>query len=509
MREVKRIRSGRRKNGWATMVKLHVRGDAKLSSVRSDLKKWIVIPDVEVFYKEGEENIEKIGYDSLKEIIIEYLNDVGLTVDGKKYDVVERTEGNVSVAYAVKYQKYLSDWSLIGIDRIQRRRKGYLPIGTCIEGIRVEFSTPGYKNPTILAIANIKNSRYQTNVARSAIELDANKEIIADIYGVYSAYIQDQMDQLEKIGFSSSWAISESTYLMAPLLGNEVNNSRIEPMDENLLIEKLSSLKCIVLENPGKREVVSAVEVAGKEEINVIESKLAEAAEHLLKEVHTDATLQRIMEIVCYSEKEQTTRNTITNFEEYNIVHRHALESMEAGEISVDRAKRSIHLTYKTKKGLWDIYDIRRNGDIPVNLFVPKEDVIITGLEDEVGIRTVGGIYLRYDNEFCEYIKTLINVFTREKTDENDRLLSFLLKSIFGTSMLEIELTSTVNGGSVVRQFFDERFLRIDNRIGDEAVERIWEKVDIDEFAKQILMKNNYLFSIHNWSRQDHYHTSN
>lgn len=83
--------------------------------------------------------------------------------------------GNVTVAYAIRHLKYLSDWCLFEIDNRWIKKKGELPIGTCVEGIRVEFTTPGYKNATILAIANIKNSKYQTNVARSALELVEHK----------------------------------------------------------------------------------------------------------------------------------------------------------------------------------------------------------------------------------------------------------------------------------------------------------------------------------------------
>lgn len=107
-------------------------------------------------------------------------------------DSKKRQEQNFTAASKLaqqakaRYEAYMSDWCLMSADNRRVQRKAILPIGTCVEGIRVEFSTPGYKNTSILAIANIKNSKYQTNVARSAIELDANNEILSDIYDVYN-----------------------------------------------------------------------------------------------------------------------------------------------------------------------------------------------------------------------------------------------------------------------------------------------------------------------------------
>ena len=118
-----------------------------------------------------------------------------------------------------------------------------MPIGTCVEGIRVEFTTPGYKDSSILAIANIKNSKYQTNVARSAIELDANSEVLSDIYDVYRKYIQEQMNTLEKLDYSKSWALSEGRYLMQPLVNSRYSNEHKEPVDETILIQRMAKIK--------------------------------------------------------------------------------------------------------------------------------------------------------------------------------------------------------------------------------------------------------------------------
>ena len=282
-----------------TMVKLYVRSDVDMAKLENDLRKWIVVPEIPVYLSvDGNENI-RIGYNSLKEILIKYLNETGHDVDGEKYDVYEKKHGNVTVAYAVRHLKYMSDWCLMSVDNRRVQRKAILPIGTCVEGIRVEFSTPGYKNTSILAIANIKNSKYQTNVARYAIELDANSEIWSDIYDVYKDNVQEQMDRLEDQDYAQSWAVSEGRYLMRPLIYDDYSNSRIEPIDEDVLIHRLAHLKCLALENEGVRQIVSAEDVAELEEINIFECGMTRAGEYLLKEVRSSATLSSLIGVVC------------------------------------------------------------------------------------------------------------------------------------------------------------------------------------------------------------------
>lgn len=67
-------------------------------------------------------------YDSLKDVLIRYLNDTGRNVDGIKYGVYEENHGNVAVAYAVRHLRYLSAWCLMEIDRRRMHKKFQLPI---------------------------------------------------------------------------------------------------------------------------------------------------------------------------------------------------------------------------------------------------------------------------------------------------------------------------------------------------------------------------------------------
>lgn len=482
-----------------TMVKLYVRNDVDMSTLENDLRKWIVIPEIPVYLTTDGSNKIKIGVDSLKEVLIKYLNDTGRNVDGEKFDVYEETHGNVTVAYAVRHLKYLSDWCLMEVDRRRAQKKGQLPIGTCVEGIRVEFTTPGYKNSTILAIANIKNSKYQTNVARSAIELDANSEILSDIYDVYQKYIQGQMDRLENLGYSKSWALAESSYLMRPLLLSEYSNNHIEPVDEMVLIKKMAGIKNLALENNKKREIVSAEHVFQMPEVHLFECKMTEAAENLLKEIRSDATLNSLINVVC-SENNflDGVDNIICNYDQYNMLHQYALSNKEVTSLDVEHEQRRIHLKYSQKKDLWYEFDLRNRGRART-LFVPKNKFVISGLVDEVGTKAFGAIYLQSGSALYDYILKIINRFSEEETEENKLLLEIFLGYIFDSRVLEKTYLAEGNADKMVRQIMDERYMGV----SEELNNKMWGKVDLQEFSEIVLSKNYSLYAIDNWSRTE------
>ena len=486
-----------RKHG--TMIKLYVRNDVDMSTLEADLNKWIVLPEIPVYLTEKEQNNVRIGYDSLKEVLIKYLNDKGINVDGQKYNVCEETHGNVTVAYAVRYLRYLSDWCLMSIDsRRHDKRKNQLPIGTCVEGIRVEFTTPGYKTNSVLAIANIKNSKYQTNVARSAIELGDNSGVLSDIYDVYRKYIQGQMDKLETLDYSKSWALSEGRYLMRPLVDENYFDDRIEPMDEKILTQTMAKLKCMALENGKKRFIVSAEQVYDMPEINIFESKMTQAAEYLLKEINSEATLYNLIGVVCANDNFLNgVNNIICNFDMNNMLHQYAISNKEVSKIFVNHKQRRIKLTYSFKNDIWYEFNLR-NRSVNKVLYIPKKDLIIEGLENEVGVKTFGSIYIGSNTPLCTYILKVIKVFLDEDVEENRILLNIFLDFIFDSRILEQAYSSENNMDIMVRRILDNEYIGI----SEVMLEKIWSKIDMDEFATNILTRNYTFYSINNWSRE-------
>lgn len=480
-----------------TMVKLYVRNDVDMSTLEADLRKWIVLPEIPVYLSVLGNKEVRIGYSSPKEVIEKYLNDTGRNVDGEKFDVYEETQGNVTVAYAVRHLKYLSDWCLLEVDSRRTQKKIQLPIGTCVEGIRVEFTTPGYNSSTILAIANIKDSKYQTNVARSALELDANSEILSEIYDIYRRYVQEQMDKLEQLDYSKSWAISEGCYLMRPLVSDDYTNYRVEPADEGVLTQTLAKIKSIALENKGKRSIVSAEDIYNLPEINIFESKMTEAAEYLLKEIKSEATLNDLIGVVCSEDNFlEKTNNVFCNYDLYNILHQYALSNKEISAVIVSHKQRRIKITYSSTVDQWYIFDLKNRG-MARKLYVPKGDFSIEGLIDEIGVKTYGAIIVKSGTSLCDYAIKMIKIFSNEDTEENRIMLEIFLGGIFDSNILERVYANEVSRENVIKKSFDVRGIRV----SDELMDKIWLKVDKEEFSKIILARNYAFYSIDNWTR--------
>ena len=130
-------------------------------------------------------------------------------------------------------------------------------------------------------------------------------------------------------------------------------------------------------------------------------------------------------------------------------------------------------------------------------LFVPKKRFLIDGLEDEVGVKSYGAIYIRSDSGLYDYVLKIIGVFLRDDTEESRVLLEIFLGNIFDSRILEKIYSADVNTDNVFRQMMEDRFVRI----SDELLARMWSKIDLQEFTEVVLSKNYSLYSIDNWSR--------
>jgi hypothetical protein len=226
---------------------------------------------------------------------------------------------------------------------------------------------------------------------------------------------------------------------------------------------------------------------------------MTQAAEYLLKEIKSDATLKSLIGVVCSEDNFlDGINNIICNYDMYNILHQYALSNKEVSEIVVSRTQRRIKLTYALKNDLWYEFDLRNRGRVR-SLFIPKKPFIMEGLEEEIGIKTFGAIYIRSDSDIYDYIIKMIGIFLKEDTEENRILLEIFLGIIFDSSILEQIFSSDVNANNMVRHVMED----ITVRLSDELKAKMWLKINTDEFSKIILTQNYSLYSIDNWSRKE------
>lgn len=485
-----------RKHG--TKFVLHVRNNADLSQIENHIRKWVVLPEIPVYLKKDDDDEIRIGYDSPKQALEKFLSLKGISIGSRDYNIYEASNGNVSIAFVVKYSNYFSDWELvrplefdIDVDNVD----SIIPMGTCIEGIRVEFSTPGYKNKPILALANIKGGQYKTNVARSEMEMDENQNVLSDIYSVYSKYLRDQIKSIQENNFSQSWALSESDYLMSRLLQNNTVHSTPEPIDSNLLIQAFSDLDYVIVEDKGDRKCISVNKVRALDEVNVFNCAMLEAIERMLTETPNNTSASNILNVLWPDNNFLlNVRNVLCNYSPRKILHEYALQNKKISQIAVNRDKRIIQLTYSNSgETILKKYEVSEVIDkpflsCPQNIFIPIKDFVIKGLNDEIGVEVNDNLYFASNNEVSNYITNTLMKLESEKAT----------KHLVEPFLQLITFFCTFTGSITNKDHLTTRVLK---EFGPENAEKLWDVIDRTEFFNIALKKNYSLYSTTHWNR--------
>lgn len=419
-----------------TIVTLHVRSGINIDNILTDTKQWVMFPPCQVLLDSGN-GFVSIGYKSPKDALIQYLEEQRYTVDGKKNMVVEQEKDGIILAYALQYNTYLQEWNFLTTYRMRLNEDDrFSPIGTCIEGIRVEFSPPGYKESDILAVANTQNcSLLLTNVARSAIEDNQSTErYLSVLYELYAQHVQQQIQNLQDIGYSLSWAVSEARYLVKPLIkGSEYADSRVRAHNSNVLQEQLAKVESIVLEQNGVRKSISAKEVYQLDTVLIVDSEMVIHAESLLRQVKSDTTLLSILQTVQDDIGIPTSFPLFCNYDSSNELHQYALQNKEVNSVRVNKQQRRIDITFSKVSGRWETFDTSAMGVTArrqEKVHIPISDVEIDGISDDLGVRTVNGLYLSYKNVLVQYVRELLKRFNYKESVEDRLLVGQLMEII-------------------------------------------------------------------------------
>lgn len=332
------------------------------------------------------------------------------------------------------------------------------------------------------------------------VELQAEKaENLSFCRGIKLLHIRDKVETM--LGFIGKGGIFE-----------EYTVHSIEHIDEMLKIvewlipditkEKMTYAEWLMLTLAiyfHDLGIVSAEDVAELEEINIFECEMTRAGEYLLKEVRSSATLSSLIGVVCKDNFLAGVKNVICNIDMGNLLHQYALKNKEVSKIEVAHKERRIHVTYSCKNDLWYEFDLRNRGLAARSLYIPKKNMVISGLKEEIGVKNFGGIYIQSNTELCEYLIKVIGAFQSEDTEENKILLEVFLSYVFDNKVLEVAYKQDVNTSNMFKQLLEERFVRVSN----ELIEKMWAKIDTQEFVNKILTKNYTLYSIDNWSRKN------
>lgn len=224
---LKELRDGDRLPGedseHGTSVSLILRPSVDLSekSLLDILKHWVVMPACEVVYQEDDQQPENIGFPSPSAALRYYLfdsdDDQRDQLDPTNIDIEERkllVDGaQYQLAYAVQ-RGYTPERDFVAM-------KPSKAPGTCLEGIRVDSSLPGFKETA--AILSVRDNRaFRTIVSRDRLERDDEYTQVARLCArMLQDHISDEVTRIQKAdGHPLSQASTAARWLFQTLLEN-------------------------------------------------------------------------------------------------------------------------------------------------------------------------------------------------------------------------------------------------------------------------------------------------
>lgn len=481
-----------------THISLSVRRTSDMNDIISKLKKWILLPACAVHLHIQNQEY-KIGYNSTKEALISFLNEAGFS-SNNCYRVQAEEINGVDIAYIQKYNIYQHEWNFCGFNDLFLHADSYVAMGTCIEGIRVEFTTPGFKSNNIIALANIRNHQPQINVARSSMEWEENSyELLGSIYRLYVHEVNNQLEALKKQGYSDDWIASEADYLTSKLIKNYQFNRRfdsdeISPINLDILLKELGEIKCIIIEEAGCRMSYSINQIRKMENITIVDSKMMQAAESLLREVKSSASLKSLFYTLVENDNISKKRNLICNFNQYSYLHTEALVGKQVKSIKVTKSQREIELYFTSESTQWESF---RLGD-GLTVLIPTEKVEITGLEDEIGIKSMSSIYLSFENAIAQYVLNIKEKFNYKNSKEDLQILCCLLNCIFDERVLRIKPTDSKSNKE---KLFDNLIDNSRKTTSRELLSKAFERIDKQELIDLLFSQEYHLYTTSDWYR--------
>lgn len=501
-----------------TDISLHVRADINMDNLEGDLRKWILFPPCNVYLQIDKLNPKQIGFASPKDSIIQYLNDNGTPVDDKTIKVKEETVDGVTVAYAVHYHQHYKEWEFM--DNNMLADKTIPPIGTCIEGIRVEFNSPGFRGKRLLAIANCKGiNAPKTNVARSLVEVNTHEDIMLQaIYKIFAGHVRQEVDALKtKRGFSLTWATQEAAHLVNPLVrGRDNQNREAIPVRKDLLLEALNQVPFALVEKGKERAAFSAEQIQQEPEIWTIDCNLFRSAESLIKESTSDTSLNKLLDVL-YSDSSRITYNDnaiLCGFNKNTYLYLHAMVNKQVNLIKIFPNERRVDMLWRNKEveTKWEGFKVNLNRQrnynrfnnypdefvLGENFYIQTRPVHFEGICGEVAVKSFGCTYLIEGSPIHKFLIDCISQLKWRSGEEDEHVLSFII------DMVDMSLNTFSRGktDNIDEEAIDYIFNRSlsENDKNRRDKERVFLSIDKDLFQKAIFGTDWNVFDTLAWS---------
>ena len=492
-----------------TMINLHLRDDANMEKLEFNIKRWIVFPYCEVVLIKDSSDEIKIGYDSPKVALEDYI--ARGSVGQSENIIVQQEEINgISIAYALRYREYIQEYSLIEYSRknyLNEEENYPIPIGVCFEGIRVSDNTPGYRRDVFLAIMNSSNNKVvRTNVARSSIEDNAGRdELLKIIYSAYKNMLRAKL-VIFKRKRSLSWIASETRFLVNQLFNLQNRGIGGGILEKRELMEEVfGDINAILYENNKKRKLISANLLQEEHEINMSESNMIDAAERLLKEAKSDISLSGLINNLT-AEQTIDGNNLLCDYEANSVLHAIALKGKGIKSVIVNKSEKKIDLCLEQEINKWKKVLLIDNDSFGKNesVYIPIDNEVIQGLEGELGVKTKLGVFLDSSNEVTKYICEKLSCFDDDKSNIDQWALRMFISLVVNKQNIYLPRD---RGQDYFEKFYQSRAEReILERYSENFKEALWSKIDRNEMMTILYNHKIVIYDLNDWIRRDREH---
>lgn len=348
-----------------TEIRLRLRSSAGLPNVLTTVRRWVLIPGCRVHVVMDGGDPVVVGFRSPREALIDMLKGLRISVDPSTDSSPPGTDGHmrvirvhqtqsgpVTIAYAVVWSPYFREWTFLSLDYYTRHgshRDADWWLGTAVEGIRVQFGTPGFEGVGIAAIANAAGPLApRTNVARSSLEdTPERREVHRCIYGVYASHVTSETASLHtERGFSVTWATQEATFLLRALSPPQ-SERRIEATDPKTLLEELDRIPVLVAERNSSRSALPLKDLAAEPGFWVSEGGLIQTVESLLREVRSTASISSVLEALDAPDVRLPDGLIVASAPRSGILSRRHFEGREVSRIVMIPEQRRVDLYFE------------------------------------------------------------------------------------------------------------------------------------------------------------------
>jgi molecular chaperone HtpG len=494
-----------------TIIHLEIRADIELNNILEQLNKWVVFPPCPISLIVDHNKPTEIGFKSPKDAIINYLRIHDLYADNVNIKVVEQSINGITLAYAMKFNGLYKEWNIIKARQNQYEETEEIVenLGLCIEGIRVEFESPGFKNGGVIAIANASGQHApKTNVARSDIEYGSTSSAyLSDIYSLYINYIEKELIELQKAHFSITWAANEVRFLLHPLIGETIELNEHSLSNSSLFLRELSKAKLLLIESDNKRFLVSLDDAKNIERIWMIDSLLFRSVESLVKEVKDSPSLLELVSRIHGSNGPNIAHieSLLCGFDQFGLVQKNAIASRSISDIKIFPAERRVDICWSTiSNNDWivirDVKDIetgyrgRNTGSIKT-FFIQSNDIDIENIGDRNVVQCFDFIFIIKGTPICNFILALIKDLGNIDGEDEHDIISIVLSFIQSQYEMKQEgSTTSIKGTSDDLEMFQ-------HRIREYSLVELWDKIDERELIKSIVNTDWRVFTPSAWDR--------